>query len=171
MKTLKRITKRVPISKTLTDLLNYRIEQEEYSSRIYLSMSMWLNDRGFMGASSLWKKYSDEELSHANLAYNFLLDMGIQPKVPALKEPPQDFDGLPDIIYKSYEHEVEVYNQCNALAKAALSEGNMLLYPLALKLTAEQVEELGKIQTWIDKLETFGTEPMLLRELDEEMGE
>lgn len=173
MKTLKRILKNssTVITPKIVDLLNYRIEQEEYSSRMYLAMSMYLNDKGYMGASKLWKKYSDEEMTHAHLAYDFLLDMGIQPKVPALKAPPQDFDGLVDIVYQSYDHEIEVYNQCSELAKAAMSEGNMMLYPLALRLTGEQQEELGKLQTWIDKIETFGQEPMLIRELDEEMGE
>lgn len=173
MKTLKRILKNssTVITPKIVDLLNYRIEQEEYSSRMYLSMSMYLNDKGYVGAAKLWKKYSDEELTHAKLAYDFLLDMGLQPKVPALSAPPQDFDGLADIIYLSYDHEIEIYRQCSELAKAAMAEGNMMLYPLAIKLTGEQQEELGKLQNWIDRIETFGQEPMLLKELDEEMGE
>lgn len=171
MKTLQRTSTGSLISQKLIDLLNYRIQQEEYSSRMYLAMSMYLNDKGYLGAAKLWKKYSDEEMTHAHWAYSFLLDLGLQPKVPSLDAPPQTFEGLVDIVYKSYQHEVVVYNQCSELAKAAMAEGNMLLYPLALKYTSEQVEELGKLQNWIDRIETFGKEPMLLRELDDEMGE
>ena len=72
------------INNTAIEFLNYRIEQEEYSSRIYLAMSMWLNNEGFSGASSLWKKYSGEELTHSDWARTYLLSFGIQPLTPAL---------------------------------------------------------------------------------------
>lgn len=172
MKTIKRpAIGGVLLSQKLIDLLNYRIAQEENSSRLYLAMSMFLNDKGYLGAAKLWKKYSEEEMSHAGWAYSFLLDMGIQPTVPALVLPQQTFSSLSQIVDLSYKHEVDIYNQCNELAKAAFAEGNMLLYPLALKYTGEQVEELGKLQNWMDRLEAFGDAPMLLRELDKEMGE
>ena len=67
--------------------LNYRIEQEEYSARIYLSMSMWLNDNGYLNGAKLWKKYSDEEMKHADDARAYLLAMGVQPTTPALQSP------------------------------------------------------------------------------------
>ena len=52
-------------SKECIDILNYRIEQEEQSSRLYQSMSLWLNDNGFMGAAKAWLKDSEGEMEHA----------------------------------------------------------------------------------------------------------
>ena len=43
----------------LLKLLNYRINQEEYSSRIYYAMSVWLDNAGYTSAAQLWKAYSD----------------------------------------------------------------------------------------------------------------
>ena len=40
----------------VVDLLNYRIQQEEFSSRLYEQMSLWLDDNGFMNTSKLYKK-------------------------------------------------------------------------------------------------------------------
>lgn len=170
METIKISTKKGPISENLKKLLNYRIEQEEYSSRIYLAMSMWLNDKGYVGAAGLWKKYSDEEQGHANKAKDMLLAFGIQPDTPALAKPPQTFQGLPDIIRKSYDHEMDVTMQCQELAKAAMNEGNMMVMELGLWYSKEQVEELDKMQTWIDKLEAFGEDKVAMRFLDNEMG-
>ena len=50
------------ISNNIENLINYRISQEEYSSRLYLAMSNWLQNNGYDGASKLFKKWADEEM-------------------------------------------------------------------------------------------------------------
>jgi len=157
-------------SDSVIKILNYRIEQEETSSRLYEAMSLWLNDNGFMGAAKAWKQDSLDELSHAQWAKDYLLDMGIQPTLPLLPKPEQTFAGLPDIIKKSYDHEILVTNQCNDLAKEAMRNGDHLLYQLANKFLVEQQEEIGKLQTLKDKLEAFGEDKIALRLLDNELG-
>lgn len=156
-------------SKECIDILNYRIEQEEYSSRLYQIMSLWLNDHGYTGAASAWLKDSEDEMKHAQWAKDFLLDMGVTPKLPALKEPPQTFTGLPDIIKQSFAHEIMVTQQCNELASHAMKYGNHLLYQLAMKYLTEQQEELGKVQTYMDKLEAFGEDKIAMRLFDQEL--
>lgn len=158
------------ISAEAVKWLNYRIEQEEYSSRIYLAMSMWLNNEGYTGAASLWRKYSNEELNHADWARTYLLSFGIQPLTPKLELPPQNFTGLPQIIQMSFEHEIEISKQIKDVASKSFREGDHMLYELALKYLKEQVEELDKTQTWVDKLKAFGTDKIALRLLDNEMG-
>lgn len=159
------------LSKEGIDLLNFRIQQEELSSRIYLSMSMWLNNKGYIGAAKLWRKYSDEEMKHADIARDYLLAFGVQPLTPALVAPSNNYEGLPQIVKMSYDHEITVSKQCKELAAKAMKEGDFMLYELALSYLKEQVEEHDKMQTWMDRLDTFGTDKILLRELDEEMGE
>lgn len=171
-------TKARPSTKTSNPLLeepcieylNYRIQQEEYSARIYLSMSMWLNNKGYSGAASLWKTYSDEEMKHADIARKYLLSFGIQPLTPRLDSPKQDFSGLPEIIQMSFEHEIEVSAQIKTMADHALEYGDHMLYELCLAYLKEQVEEHDKTQTWVDKLEAFGTDKIALRLLDNEMA-
>lgn len=158
------------VTKECIDILNFRIEQEELSSRLYHSMSIWLNDKGYMGAAKAWQTDADGEMVHASWAKEFLLDMGIKPKIPALKEPSQTFEGLPDIIRKSYDHEILVTKQCNDMGIQALKMNNHLLYQLATKYMIEQQEELGKIQTLVDKLEAFGEDKVALKLLDQELG-
>jgi ferritin len=159
------------ISESCAGYLNYRIQQEEYSSRIYLAMSMWLNNKGYLGASSLWKKYSDEEMIHSNWSRTYLLSFGIQPLTPRLDQPKQDFTGLPEIIHASFDHEVAVSEQIKKMADESLKKGDHMLYELCLKYMKEQVEEHEKTQTWVDKLEAFGTDKLALRLLDNDMGE
>ena len=123
METLKRPIRksRNPLlSEASEKLLNYRIEQEESSARLYLAMSMCLNNEGYTGAAKLWKKYSDEEMAHANWAREYLLAMGVTPSTPKLAEPKSEFPGcLAEIIRDSFEHEIVVTKQIKALASDA----------------------------------------------------
>lgn len=159
------------MTKECIDILNYRILNEEQSSRLYQSMSLWLNDNGFKGSAKKWLSDANDEMQHAQWAKDFLLDMGIQPKLPSLQEPPQTFGGLPDIIRKSYDHEIIVTQQCNDLAKHAMQYGNHLLYQLAIKYLQEQQEEIGKLQDSLDMLSAFGETKDVLFMLDKQFGE
>jgi ferritin len=154
----------------MINLLNQRIQNEEESARIYLAMSIWLGFNGFSGAEKVWLSYANEELSHAKWAYDYLMNLNIKPVVPPLKDVPKEFTGLPQVIAMSYAHEIDITNQCQELAKQAQQEGDFMSFELALKYCKEQVEELAKTQAWIDKLNSFGTDKIALRLLDDEMA-
>lgn len=163
-------TKNPMITEECVKYLNYRIEQEEYSSRIYLAMSMWLDDNGYKGAAKEWRKYSTEENAHADFAREYLLNLGVQPNTPALQSPTQTFTGLPQIIEMSYEHEIEITRQCKELASHAMKMADHLLYELAMKYLHEQQEEMGKMQDLMDELEAFGTDKIAMRLMDNKFG-
>lgn len=158
-------------SESVIKFLNYRIEMEEASSRLYEAMSLWLDNEGYLGAAKALKKDADDEMTHAQWAKQYLLDMGIQPTLPALPKPEQNFSGLEQIFQKSYDHEIMVTEQCNELATKAMKSGDHLLYQLASKYLAEQQEEIGKAITRLDRISIIGTEKTALLLLDQELGE
>lgn len=159
------------ISQKLIELMNYRIEQEEASSRLYKGMAVWLDFKGFSGAAKLFNKYADEETKHAGWAYQYLLDLDVMPIVPAIEKPLVEFAGLVDIINKTYEHEQKVTEQCQALADAAFKAGDYMTLHLAQHYLDEQIEELAKSNYWVNRIQTFGSDNTILFEIDEEMGE
>jgi ferritin len=171
-------SKEMPSTKTINPLidescishLNYRVQQEEYSARIYMGMSMWLNNKGYVNAAAVWRTYSDEEMKHADIARTYLLSFGIQPVTPRLDQPKQNFSGLPEIIKLSFDHEVVVSKQIKDMANHALADGDHMLYELCLAYLKEQVEEHNKMQNWVDQLEAFGTDKIAMRLLDHEMA-
>jgi len=161
--------KNILLSDECVDYLNYRVQQEEYSGRIYMSMAMWLENNGYVNAGKLWRRYSDEEMKHADIARTYLLSMGVQPLTPKLDAPNQNFSGLPEIIEMSYDHEITVTKQIKDLASDAFKKGDHMLYELALAYLKEQVEEHDKMQNWVDQLNSFGTDKIAMRLLDHEM--
>lgn len=158
------------LSEDCIAVLQYRIQQEEQSSRKYHSMSMWLNNEGYSGAASLWKKYAQEEMGHADWSRQYLLSMGITPNTPMLAAEASVYEGLPQIIEASYDHEIVITKECKQLAEKAFKAGDHMLYTLSGQYLKEQIEEHDKMQTWVDKLKTFGTDKIALRWLDEEMS-
>lgn len=154
------------ISDNLISFLNYRIQQEEASSRLYLSMSLWLNNNGFPYAAKLWHKYSQEELVHADWAREYLLSLGVQPGTATLESPGDTYSGLVDIIHKSFDHEIVVTTECKQLADQAWKEMDHMLYQLTQQYLKEQVEEHDKMQNHIDQLAAFGEDKIALRLLD-----
>lgn len=158
------------ISESSISALQFRIQEEEFSSRLYKAASIWLNNNGFPGAAKLWAKYSDEELVHAQKACDFLLSLNIQPILEAIRKPDNEFKGLPNIVAISMRHEVLITEQCKQLASEAKENSDDMVYDLALWYLREQVEELDKIQNWIDQLKAFGDDKIALRLLDERMG-
>jgi ferritin len=134
------------------DALNYRIQQEEHSSRIYEQASLWLDNKGLLNCSKLFKNYADEEMVHATFAKQFLLDYGITPCLDPLPSPEIEYETLLDVFEAAHEHELLVTKQCNDLATLALKENNHVLYQLALRYCTEQQEEIGKTITLLDIL-------------------
>lgn len=161
--------KNILLSDDCVDYLNYRVQQEEYSGRIYLAMSMWLDNNGYVNAAKLWRRYSNEEMAHSDIARTYLLSMGVQPITPKLDAPNQNFTGLPEIIEMSYDHEIVVTKQIKELASDAMKKADHMLYEFALAYLKEQVEEHNKMQNWVDQLNAFGTDKTAMRLLDHEM--
>ena len=140
----------------LIKLLNYRINQEEYSSRLYHAMSLWLDNQGYISAAELWQKYSDEELVHAAKVKDFLKSFGIMPEIQTIQDvDTSNFKDLPNIIKLSFEHELEISRQCEELAKAGNEDDNLMVYDLGMWLVREQIEEQDKVQTLMDKVNLF----------------
>jgi ferritin len=164
------------ISDKIIKLLNYRIKEEELSSRIYLAISTCMSYKGYNGAAKLFKKYSDEETVHASFAYEYLLDLDIRPEISALENIDKEYKGIVDAVQTAFEHEIVITNQCKELAKACAAEGDYMTLALAQKYLMEQVEEIQKttdLLNFIDTLTLEGKEPcpVGLRMLDDYMGE
>ena len=136
----------------LITLLEYRIQQEELSSRIYEQMSLWLEDKGYLNLAKVYSTYSKEELTHARWAKDFLLNYGLTPNLKVLTAPDLDLNNLNDVFQQTLDHELEVTKQCEEMASIALKLNNHGMYALASKYCAEQVEEIGKSITNLDIL-------------------
>jgi len=137
------------LSTETIELLNYRIQQEQFSSRIYEVFALWLENESLTNLASLYEKYTQEELIHANWAKEYLLSYDIKPTLKPLDNPEAtlSFSSIQNILDLTLQHEKDISNQCNALATYALKNGDHMLYALGSKYCKEQAEELNKAFT------------------------
>jgi ferritin len=134
------------LSKSITSVLNKQIENELYSSQIYRSFSAWLDDKGWIGGSELFFKYADEELGHMSKIYKYLYEKNARALVPNVKNVPQEFNDIRDLVEKALEHEMKVTKNWNEIANKAKSEDDNDTYSFALGYVNEQREEEEKIR-------------------------
>jgi ferritin len=156
------------MSQGCIDLLNFRINEEEKSWRLYEDMYLWLEDNGYVNAAILWREYAMEELTHADWAKKYLLGLGVKPELLPMPAVNGNYS-FPSIIKDSYDHEMTITKQCQELAKYALGKGDFMLLELAQQYLKEQHEELSRQQNWVDQLEAFGSDNIALRLLDAAM--
>lgn len=159
------------ISKEAIDLLHYRIEQEELSSRLYEQMSYYLTNQGYLNFGKLYKKFATEEMSHAMWAKDYLLSFGITPILPVIEAPISSFEGLPSIIEITLEHESNITQQCKNFGLKAMQLGDLNLFEVASQYNKEQIEEMDKAITLNDFLKTFGTDKQALLILETHLKE
>ena len=153
------------------ELLNYRINEEEFTSRLYKSMAIWFKSKSYNGFAKFWKDWADEELVHASWACHYLLDLDIKPDVRPLKEVKNVYESVEDVIRTTLEAEIEVTNQCKELASFAKEKEDFMLLNLAMKYLKEQQEEINKITNILAKVNSFGKSEIVLLELDEQFLE
>jgi ferritin len=134
------------LSKSITGILNKQIENELYSSQIYRSFSAWLDDKGWIGGSELFFKYADEELGHMSKIYKYLYEKNARALVPNVKNVPQEFKDIRDLVGKALEHEMKVTKNWNDIANKAKAEDDNDTYSFALGYVNEQREEEEKIR-------------------------
>lgn len=149
------------LDKKVVEALNYRIEQEEISARIYELISLWFNNLGYKNLAALYKKYADEEMNHAGFSKSYLLDYGYTPELRTLSAPDMSYSSCKEVFQLTLDHELEVTRQCTELASLALKEGNHVLYALASRYCAEQQEEIGKVVNLLD-IEALTSDKLIL---------
>lgn len=132
------------LDQKVIDILNYRINMEQISSKLYECMHLWLDNKGLKNFAKLYEKFYQEELVHAGFAKEYLLSYGITPILKAIPQQQCEYESLQEIIDMTMQHEIDVTRQCEELQIFALKSNLPTLQTLALKYCAEQVEELDR---------------------------
>lgn len=149
------------LDKKIVELLNFRIQQEEHSYRIYEQFAMWFDNEGLPALGKLYHTYGQEELKHAGWAKDFLLAYNVIPTLTSLGSPVMEVNGIESILEDTLQHELLVASQCQALSDHAVKVNHTPLQSLALKYCTEQIEEINKATNNISSYKHCGGIGML----------
>jgi ferritin len=142
----------------IENALNKQILKEASSSQFYLAMASWAEANGLGGTASFMYKHSDEERMHMLKLVKFINERGGQAVVPALPQPPKDFDSILHVFESLLEHELGVTESINDIVDLCLKEKDYTTYNFMQWYVSEQMEEEALARTILDKLRMIGTD-------------
>jgi len=117
--------------------LTERIGSEYKAHYFYREATDFCKDAGYFKAAEFFEKESMDELSHAKMVRDYLVDWNITPTVPK-QETAFGFTGLVDIVNKAYQIEYELF-------KAYMADSHAI-FPMCLA-TFDFLKQLRDLQT------------------------
>jgi ferritin len=150
--------------------LNDQLKAELYSANLYLAMSSWCSSKDLNGTAQFFRKQSEEEYQHGIKIYDYLFEVGARAIVPAIDQPPSNYDSLEEIFKQTLDHEKHVTELINKLMELANQERDYATANLLNWFVAEQVEEEGMVNDILAQLRMVGTSGQALFLIDRELG-
>jgi ferritin len=159
------------MNEKIQDAFNDQINEELFSSYVYLAMSAHFEAMNLEGFAGWMRQQAQEEVDHAMRLFDHLNRRGGRVVLKALGEPPLDFGTPLEAFEKALAHEQHITGCINKLYKLALDEGD---YPAQLELQwfiDEQVEEEENAGRVVEQLKLAGDNKGALFLLDRELGQ
>jgi len=158
------------ISEKMQSTLNDQINEELFSSYLYLSMSAWFQSINYKGFAGWMKKQSTEEYEHAMKIYDYLHEVGADVSLDAIKKPQASWKSPLDAFKDALKHEKHITECINKLADLAVEEKDHATNIFLHWFVTEQVEEVGNATDIVEKLKMIGDNPAGLFMLDGQLG-
>jgi len=144
------------MNKRIEAALNDQIQKESSSSQFYLAMASWAENNGLNGTSQFMYKHSDEERFHMLKLIKFVNERGGKALIPAVEQPPKDYDSLEHIFELLLEHELAVTASINNVVDVCLQEKDYSTHNFMQWYVSEQLEEEALARGILDKLRLIG---------------
>lgn len=133
------------INKEMYKLLNDQWNREIASAYIYYEKAALVKDIGMFNYYKFLKKSGDDELKHAEKFYDFMISLDALPKINDFMKPNiLTTSSILETTKVLYEHEINVTNYINIIAKFALEINDFSTFEFAQWFVKEQVEEVSK---------------------------
>jgi ferritin len=144
--------------------LNEQIAREFGAAQQYLAVAVWYDEQTLPRLAALFYDQANEERGHALMMARYLLDSGISPRVPGVREPRGDFSDFAEPIAVALEQERKVTDQISELAAVARKEDDYVSEQFMQWFLKEQVEEVDLMSSLLAVAERSRERPMDVEE-------
>ncbi|MGH0051981.1 MAG: ferritin [Sphaerochaetaceae bacterium] len=157
------------LAKEIANLLNVQINKEFYSAYLYLDMANFYANKGLLGYENWFKVQAEEEMSHAMLFRQYLLNNGQSITLTALDDPSKAYADLKAPLVEALKHEEYVTASINTIYEEAIKQKDYRTQQFLDWFIKEQGEEEANAQENIQKFEVFGSDNRGLYLLNKEL--
>ena len=160
-----------PMKGAVRVAMEEQIGHEFSAAYLYLSMSGTFEAANLTGFARWMRAQAAEEQVHALKFFDFLLDRGESPRLPAVEEPSHVFGSPLETFEQALEHEKRVTSHIHDLYDLAVTEHDYPAQVLLNWFVSEQVEEEKSATDIVERLRMAGENTAVLLMLDKELGE
>jgi len=144
------------ISKDMTKALNEQINKELYSAYLYMGMSAFAERKGMPGIANWLAIQTQEELSHVQKFYQYVLRQGATVELEMIDKPAFKGETALELFEQVLEHEKLITASINNLVDIAVKERDHATEVFLQWFVNEQVEEEENACGIIDQLKLAG---------------
>jgi len=156
-------------TKKMEEALNKQLNDELFSSYLYLSMAAYLEATPYEGFAHWMKLQSQEEYAHGMKFYNYINEVGGKVTLSAMEAPKAVWDNPQQVFEAALEHEYKITNGINYLVGLAIEEKDYATNLFLNYFVSEQVEEVASVIKIIEKFKAIGESKNGLFWLDKEL--
>ena len=149
----------------LPDKIRVKIENqikiEMEAAQLYHGMSVWSLNNGLPDASHFYDNQCDEEVSHMNIVYDYLISAGHsyeKPKLDNTRNQHDEYESLLDTFNKSLNHEKSVSDSVNQLKALTAEYHDTSMVGMIHELIEEQAQDEDMFDMIIDDTIWIGPE-------------
>jgi len=150
--------------------LNKQLNEELYSSYVYLAMSAYFDLESFSGFSHWMRLQSNEEYGHAFKIFDYILQRDSKVKLLQVTAPKAGWKSHLEVFEDTYKQEKNVSKSINDLVELSLTEKDYATNNFMQWFVSEQVEEESTALKILEKLKLIGDNKNGLLILDRELG-
>jgi len=159
------------IKKKIEEAFNNQINEEMYSSYLYLSMAAYFDSVNLPGFSQWMRWQAQEEMFHAMKFYYNIVERGGTVELAAINAPKKKWDSALQVYSEALEHEYHITSCIHKLMDLAVEEKDYASINMLNWFVNEQVEEEESFTEVVEKLKMIGEHKHLLLMQDKEMGQ
>lgn len=158
------------IGKKMQDAINKQINEEMFSSYLYLSMSADFQSKNLAGAGAWMSKQASEETSHAMKFFHFIIERGGEVELLPIAKPQKNWKTSLDAFRDAEKHEQHITKCIHDLVDLSIQEKDYATQNLLQWFVNEQVEEEASVGEIVVKLEMVSGSKNGIYMIDRELG-
>ena len=140
----------------IVDAINEQIGYEFSASLQYFAIAAHFAAEALPQLSAHFFKQAEEEKGHALRFIKYVVDVGGRVIIPAIAAPEARFQTAEAAIQLSYDQEVKVTHQINALVELARSENDYITINFLQWFLTEQLEEVSSMDNLLKIVQRAG---------------
>ena len=143
-------------SKKVINAVNEQIGYEFSASMQYYAIGAHFAAEALPQLSQHFFKQAEEEKGHALRFIKYVVDAGGRVVIPAIDAPKAHFRTPKDAVKLSFDQEVKVTHQINALVELARSEKDYITFNFLQWFLTEQLEEVSSMDNLLKIVQRAG---------------